>query len=163
MSRSKTCFFTGHRKIANDKKEIISLKIKENIERLINEYEVDTFISGAALGFDTIAAECVIELKKRYPHIRLLLYLPCYGQSRRWSDAQQYRYRVMLSTADEYKYITHSEYTEECMYKRNMEMVKDSCFCIAFCILSASGAGLTLRNAELSGIDIINIADEIYD
>lgn len=64
LSRSKTCFFTGHRKIANDKKDIISLKIKENIERLINEYEVETFISGAALGFDTIAAECVIELKK---------------------------------------------------------------------------------------------------
>jgi len=37
-----------------------------------------------------------------------------------------------------------------------------SSFCIAFCLMQKSGTGFTLRNAENVGIEIVNIADEIY-
>ena len=121
------------------------------------------FIAGGALGFDTMAAEAVIEMRKKYPHIKLILYIPCYGQSKKWTDNQKYKYRIILSKADEVIYVTEKEYSEECMQLRNMKMIRDSSFCIAFCLLSNSGTGLTLRNAEAVGIDIINIADEIYE
>ena len=121
------------------------------------------FISGGALGFDTMAAETVFEMKKKYPHIKLIIYVPCYGQSNRWTNLQKYRYRMMLSKADEIVYITEEKYTEDCMRLRNLRMVKDSFFCIAFCLLSKTGTGQTLRNAKAVGLNIVNIADEMYD
>ena len=162
MRKETTCFFTGHRRIANNRLESIKYELEKNIETLIEEYGVDTFISGAALGFDTIAAESVIKLRDKYPHIRLVLYLRCYGQSVKWDDMAKFRYRMLLSKADEYRYITESNYTDGCMQIRNMSMIRDSSFCIAFCVLQRSGTGLTLRHAEALGLDIRNIADEIY-
>ncbi|MGN0106700.1 MAG: SLOG family protein [Hominilimicola sp.] len=148
--------------MANSKIDVIKEKLDEKIENLIVRYDVKNFIAGGALGFDTVAAEAVIEMRKKYPHIKLCLYIPCYGQSRKWTNKQKYRYRLILSYADEVLYVTDKEYTEDCMQLRNMKMIRDSSFCITFCILSNSGTGLTLRNAEAVGIDIINIADEIY-
>ena len=46
---------------------------------MITEYGVNTFIDGGALGFDTIAAETVIEMREKYQNIKLVMYLPCYG------------------------------------------------------------------------------------
>ena len=145
------------------KKDEILTALSENIEKLIIEYDVRDFISGGALGFDTVAAEAVIEMKKKYPHIRLLLYLPCYGQSKRWGYKQKFRYNMLKANADDILYVTESEYTENCMLLRNLRMIKDAFFCIAFCIMQNSGTGLTLKNAGEVGAHIINIADEIYE
>lgn len=163
MNKLRTCFFTGHRRLPAAKFDDIKRILSENIERLIIEYDVRDFISGGALGFDTAAAEAVLEMKKKYPHIRLLLYLPCYGQSTKWGLVQQYKYRMMLSRADEIVYVTEEKYKDGCMQLRNMRMIKDSFFCIAFCILSRSGTGYTLKSAGEVGVKIVNIADEIYE
>lgn len=163
MDKIRNCFFTGHRRLPTKKIQEIKSVIAENIELLITQYDVRDFISGGALGFDMIAAETVIEMKKLYPHIRLLMYLPCYGQSSKWDDGSKYRYRMILSNADEIMYVTESEYKEGCMDIRNMRMVKDAFFCIAFCLMWRSGTGLTLRHAENSDAKIINIADKIYE
>lgn len=48
----------------------------------------DTYFgAGGALGFDTLAAQTVLELKKKYPDIRLILVLPCLSQTRNWKAA----------------------------------------------------------------------------
>lgn len=99
MDKSKTCFFTGHRKIAQSKIEIVKAQLAENIEKMITEYGVNTFIDGGALGFDTIAAETVIEMREKYQNIKLVMYLPCYGQSKMWKESEQFRYRMVLSKA----------------------------------------------------------------
>lgn len=162
MEKLRTCFFTGHRRIAADRRGIIKEKLEKNIENLIIEYDVKNFISGGALGFDMLAAETVIAMREKYPHIKLIFYLPCYGQSRKWTASQRFRYRMLLSHADEVVYVSEEEYTESCMRERNMKMVRDSFFCIAFCVLSNSGTGMTLRIAEAARDSVINIADEIY-
>lgn len=163
LNKMKTCFFTGHRVIASDKKEAVMENLWKSIEKMIIENDVCNFICGGAIGFDTLAAKAVIKMREKYPHIRLLMYLPCYGQSEKWTYKQKYIYRIILSQADEVKYITESAYTDDCMMKRNMEMVKDSFFCIAYCILDKSGTGATVRRAGEANIKIINIADEIYN
>lgn len=163
MDISRTCFFTGHRKIASGKLDIVKKKLAEKIEKLIIEYGVDTFIAGGALGFDTIAARVVVEMREKYPEIKLVMYIPCYGQSKLWNDYDKFNYRMILSMADDIKYITEEQYTDECMRLRNLEMVKDSSYCIAFCTMQKSGTGFTLRNAEKNGLEIVNIADEIYE
>ena len=113
MDKSKTCFFTGHRKIAQSKIEIVKAQLADNIEKMITEYGVNTFIDGGALGFDTIAAETVIEMREKYQNIKLVMYLPCYGQSKMWKESEQFRYRMVLSKADKIIYITESVYTDE--------------------------------------------------
>ncbi len=163
MEKSRTCFFTGHRRINGDKEEEIKKTLVKHIENLIVEYDVKNFITGGAVGFDTIAAEAVIAVRKKYPHIKLCLYLPCHGQEKYWNSAQRYRYRMIMSQADEKTYVTEGEYTDDCMRLRNMEMTRSSSFCIAFCIVSASGTGATLRAARASGVNVINTADEIYE
>ena len=130
---------------------------------MIIRYDVKNFIAGGARGFDTLAAEAVIKIREKYPHIKLYLYLPCYGQEKFWTNLQKYRYRLIISQADSYIYVTEGEYTEKCMMLRNKKMTEDSSFCIAFCILSSSGTGATLRNANFAGIKVYNIADEIYE
>ena len=163
LDKEKTCFFTGHRRIPESKEEIIRARLAENIENLIVTYDVCNFIAGGAIGFDTIAAEEVISLRGKYPHIRLILYLPCHEQEKLWTNAQKYRYRLMLSRADDYIYVNDGDYTDTCMMERNHRMIEDSSFCIAFCVLSASGSGSTLRSARCAGVTARNIADEIYE
>ena len=163
LDKRRTCFFTGHRRIAEDKKEIIRARLAENIENLIVTQGVCEFIAGGALGFDTIAAEEVLSLRGKYPNIRLTLYLPCHGQEKLWTNAQKYKYRLVMSRANDYIYVTDGDYTDTCMMERNRRMIESSSFCIAFCLLAASGTGSTLRSARAAGITVRNIADEIYN
>ncbi len=162
MDKSRTCFFTGHRKLVNNRLDEIKEKLDESIEELIENYGINTFITGGALGFDMLAAESVIEVRVKYPGIKLLLYLPCHGHSSKWRDEDKYRLRMIMSKADGYEYITPGTYTKDCMRLRNLRMVRDSSFCVAFCILANSGTGLTLKNAEAAGLNIINIDKKIY-
>mgnify|MGYP003292514661 CR=1 FL=1 len=89
--KSKTCCFSGHRKIPSTLISDIYIETEKAIETLIKEGYC-YFGSGGALGFDTIAAISVIKLRKKYPFIRLILVLPCLSQTRNWrfEDKQIY-------------------------------------------------------------------------
>ena len=163
MEKIRACFFTGHRRLPAARVDEIKNLIWDEAERLINDYDVRYFISGGALGFDTIAAETVAELRELYPHIRLVLYLPCYDQSKRWDKKSRMRYDDMLDAADDILYVTESGYVDGCMQKRNMRMIEDAFFCIAFCILNSSGTGATIRTAADFGDKVINVADRMYE
>ncbi len=128
---------------------------------MYREKGVVNFISGGALGFDMLAAESVARIRESRPEIRLILYLPCRNQSAKWSNNAKFYYRLMLSRADEILYVSE-EYDKGCMQRRNMRMIWDSAYCIAYCVLGMSGTGQTVRNASAAGFEIINIADEIY-
>lgn len=76
LEREKTCCFTGHRCIPNESLDSLKRQLKREIEKLIQQ-GVIYFGAGGALGFDTLAAEAVLELKQQYPFIKLILVLPC--------------------------------------------------------------------------------------
>ena len=68
----KTVCFTGHRNIPLLKRKAVAQRLKTELTDLINNgYQF--FGAGGALGFDTLAAQTVLELKKDYKHIRLIL------------------------------------------------------------------------------------------
>ena len=77
MSDNKVCCFTGHRPQSlpfgfNEQDErCIKLKrlLRKDIERQITEEGVTHLISGMAIGVDMYAAEIVLDLKAKYPHI----------------------------------------------------------------------------------------------
>ena len=163
MDRFYTCFFTGHRNIPENKRDMLEHILDQKIAELIEYRGVDNFICGGALGFDTMSAEAVIRAKKKYPHIKLYLYLPCYNQSALWSNKDQLIWQEMLKRVDNYKYISEENYYDGCMQKRNQKMADDAVYGIAYCLRSRSGTGMTMRNAASRGCIVENIADEIYN
>ena len=62
-----TVCFTGHRNIPREYAFMLPKALKHEIEKLINRGAC-TFRAGGAIGFDTVAALCVLELKEKHPN-----------------------------------------------------------------------------------------------
>ena len=69
----KTCSFLGHRN--TEQTEELKEKVRETVERLIEEKGVDTFLFGSRSKFDELCHIVVTELKEKYPNIRRVVYL----------------------------------------------------------------------------------------
>ena len=153
----KTCCFTGHRKIPQARLPLLRERLENTVRRLIEERGTVNFIAGGALGFDTLAAECVLSLKKEYPKINLLLALPCPEQDTRWRKEDRERYAKILSECDKYIYISE-RYTPSCMHERNRFLVDHSSFCIAYRQEGKQGGtAYTLEYAKQKAIPYVNL------
>lgn len=159
--KSKTCCFTGHRKISSDKHESIVKRLKSEICSLIDR-GVIYFGAGGALGFDTIAAQTVIELKNQYPQIKLILVFPCKTQTRGWSKADISTYEHIKKACDKYVY-TSENYDRGCMFKRNRHLVDNSSYCLCYLLEKSGGTAYTVDYARKSGLKVTNIADDERD
>ena len=78
VNKVKSCFFIGHRE-AN---ESLLPKLREVIAHLIMEENVRYFYVGGYGGFDRISAHAVIDAKKKYTDITLMLVLPYHPAER---------------------------------------------------------------------------------
>lgn len=83
--KKKTVCFTGHREIPPERREELSRRLRDTLIQLI-ESGCLFFGAGGALGFDTLAAQAVLDLKRQYPQIKLILVLPCISQADRWEE-----------------------------------------------------------------------------
>lgn len=155
--KEKTCCFTGHREIPSGQRRRIFAKTEEAIEGLIKKGYL-YFGAGGALGFDTIAAFAVLKLKERYPDIRLILVLPCFSQTRGWSQEDIEIYDDIKQKADKVVY-TSQEYTRGCMHKRNRHLVDNSSACISYLTENKGGTFYTVNYAKSKGVQVINIAE----
>lgn len=154
---SKSCFFTGHRVIPPSEKNQIRQKVITLCTELIEHYGVTDFIAGGALGFDTLAALSVIELKKQYPKIKLHLFLPCTDQHSRWTAYQKQIWKSIKLAADDYRYITNTTYVTGCMQLRNRAMVESAQFGIAYCTRNFGGTYSTVKLAKNTNRNIVII------
>ncbi len=157
--KEQTCCFTGHRNIPIAKKEAIVQMLNKELMVLIN-MGYRYFGAGGAAGFDALAAQAVLELKKQYSHIRLILVLPCLSQTRGWSERDIEIYEDIKRQADKVVY-TSKEYTRGCMHKRNRHLVDNSSACIAYLTESTGGTAYTVDYARKKGLTIFNIADHL--
>lgn len=66
--KANTCCFFGHRTI--NESEELKIKLREAVEKLIVEENVDTFLFGSKSRFDALCLEIVSEIKEKYPHIK---------------------------------------------------------------------------------------------
>lgn len=152
----KTVCFTGHRMIPADQYDAIRRRLMSTIIRLIGRgYRF--FGAGGALGFDTMAAQAVLALKIRYPHIRLILVLPCVLQAKNWSEHDRAVYENLKARADKVVY-TSIEYTKGCMRKQNRHLVDNSSACICYLTRASGGTAYTVEYARKKGLEVINIA-----
>ena len=143
----KSCFFTGHRIIPYAQADRIRLTTRRFCIDLIENYGVTDFIAGGALGFDTLAEIVVLDLKRIYPQIKLHLYLPCRNQFAKWNKKDIEIWKRILNEADDYRYITDSNYVTGCMQLRNHTMVRDAYYGIAYYTHGRSGTASTIKYA----------------
>jgi len=153
--RNHTCCFTGHRRIPPEEYDEIASKLEDILCQLINTgYQF--FGAGGALGFDTLAAMTVLKVKKKYPHIKLILVLPCRNQTAKWKASDVKVYEYIKSQADKVVYISE-EYTADCMFKRNRHLVDNSSVCIAYCTKEEGGTAYTVEYAYTKHIKVIKM------
>ena len=153
------CCFTGHRQLAPATLSLLTAHLDAALSALYQS-GCRHFYAGGALGFDTLAAERVLAMKKTYADIRLHLLLPCRGQSLGWEAADIARYEAILAGCDTYQYISEHYYAGA-MAKRNQALIAHADVCIAFLQREKSGAGQTVRAAQAAGIPVINLADRL--
>ena len=161
MKVQTACCFTGHRTIPKDRLPAVKERLESKIEQLIGA-GTDTFFSGGAIGFDMLAGFAVLGQKRKYPNVKLVMLLPCQSQDAKWDEADKASYRDLLAAADEIVYVSERDYFDGCMRARNIRLVEDSDYCIAYMTNSGrSGTAQTVRLAEKKGITVFNLADEL--
>lgn len=124
-----TVAFTGYRPekmpFFEDEENIQYIQFRKQlrkvIESLVNRGYVD-FISGVAQGFDTWAAEDVLDLKKKNKSITLECAIPFPQQADGWKELEQKRRKRIIDHAT--SHITTGNYPSKANFlKRNRYMV----------------------------------------
>ena len=124
-----TVCFTGHRiiKVTDEIQGILTAVLEDLIEN-----GADVFYAGGAVGWDMLCEQCVLKLRRKYPHIKLKVILPCPAeeQTSDWDDKDRFEYSEILMQADS-REIVSRHYEDGCMKKRNQRLVElaDCCVC----------------------------------
>lgn len=88
--RTETCCCTGHRDIPYGLETPLKSVLKEQVGLLLSK-GVIYYGVGGAVGFDTLAAEALFELRTEYPQIKVILVYPFSGFDSRWQKEQRDR------------------------------------------------------------------------
>ena len=99
-NRQKACCFTGHRIIPGEIVEQLKLRLRNGVDYL-HQRGITVFYAGGALGFDTLAAEAVLDRRNIFPDIRLVIVMPCREQTKGWNRDAAARYEHIIAAADE--------------------------------------------------------------
>lgn len=164
LIKSQTVCFTGHRsqklpwRFNEEDMRCKDMKVtlRAEIEKAINR-GYNTFLCGMALGFDMICAETVIELKNKYPEIKIFGALPCKTQDIKWSVKDRERYANLLKQLDGIRCLYDDYIGAECMLERNRYMVNNSSLMIALFNGLPGGTKSTIDYARKQGLEIVII------
>ena len=158
---SEAVAFTGHRpeKLPWGTDEnspaaiLYKFRLREALEYMIG-CGYTTFLSGAARGFDTMAAEIVLSLREVYPWIKLIIVLPCADQAKKWNDNDRARWENIIINSDHVETLQQS-FTRSCMFKRNHYLVDHSSVVLAcFNGDQRSGTAMTVNYAHQKNVKV---------
>lgn len=157
-TRPYTCCFTGHRNLSIHQEEEIWQRVCTRLYPLL-ERGVRCFGVGGAIGFDTLVAEKLLNLRKTYPQIRVILVQPFQGYQSRWTAAQQARAAAVENRVDKVVICCQTP-SREAFLARDRHLVDGSAYCIGYCTRSTGGTAYTLRYAQKQGLQVWNIAGQ---
>ena len=107
LEKYDSCCMTGHRVLPKSVEE--RKKLKNSLKKVISELAwegITRFYTGGALGFDTMAAMAVLEMKSCFPQIQLCLAVPYPEQYQHWPREDIQRYEQILDHADQVEVIS---------------------------------------------------------
>lgn len=149
--------FTGHRQIPASQGRPVVQALRREIDRAAGA-GFTRFYAGGALGFDTLAALTVLEMRKTMPQLQLYTVIPFAGQDNRWPTEDRELYRYILERADHVE-VLHRQYADGCYHERNRYMVDHSELCIAYLRRRSGGTYYTCRYAQQQGCPVRNLAE----
>jgi len=160
----KTCCFTGHRwarleKAANISQDELRWRTADAVRAAYAD-GYRSFVTGLAQGFDLIAAEIVIAMKRReLTDIKVIGIAPYLSHEHAWSGFWRERCRWVCDNLDD-RCVMHPSYFRGCELERDRAMVDASTLVIAaYDGGSSGGTAYTVRYAEKKGIKIVNLLD----
>ena len=118
----KTICFTGHRWLPKGTEEWVFGQLLKHIQRAVNKGYLK-YISGGAIGFDQMAAKCVILSKAFDSRIELIIARPFPSQDRTWPPHIKVKFKEILDAADDVVDVSEDPYSVAKMHKRNEWMV----------------------------------------
>ena len=157
--REQSCCFTGHRLIAGSYLPTLRQQLLQTVTELAEYRGVTRFYVGGALGFDTLAAQTVLQYQNNNPAVSLILVQPCRDQAERWSPSDIQTYQAIQRACSQV--ICLSEvYRPDCMLQRNRYMVDQSQYCVCYQTRSRGGTAYTVRYARQKRLTVISLAKE---
>lgn len=171
FNKSKTACFSGYRPhkfdfplTSNDKYEKLMATTYNFIVDAIGA-GYDTFLTGAAPGYDILCAELTqIARRVRHKATRIIYALPYenFSDAHHFDEDWQARYDFISANCQEIINVTNSlNETEGCYQRRNEFMVDNSSLLICYHTGKAGGTDNTIRYAKDKGLTIINVADSL--
>jgi uncharacterized phage-like protein YoqJ len=137
---------TGHRPQSIDRDFSYSTAvwdwIRGELAAAYDLFNVDTVITGMALGVDTVAAQVAERL-----HIPFIAAVPFAGQESRWAQPSKDEYIRLLSVANDRVHVCKPGYAPWKMQRRNEYMVNNGDFVIAVWNGDSGGTGNCVRYA----------------
>lgn len=153
--KTKTCCLTGHRDLPR-----ILFPLKKRLTDAVCDCldaGVCYFGVGGAVGFDTFAAEVLLDLRDtRFPQIRVIVVEPFPGYTARWTLAQCSKRQLLLSRYDKVVCLRNSP-GREAYLARDRHLVDASSRCISYCNRSSGGTAYTVRYALRQGLRVDNL------
>lgn len=142
----RTLALTGHRPnklwgydLSNERYQ----QVAEQLAEYCRKHNVDTIISGMALGFDQLGAQVAID-----NGLKFVAAIPMEGQESKWPKESQERYHELLGYADKVVYVNDGEYSAAKMNMRNEWMVNNADAVFALHDGSSGGTGNAVKYAE---------------
>ena len=157
--RARTCCFTGHRGIDPVHEALLPALLEQTIRDLC-ALGVSRFVTGGALGFDTLAAEAVLRLRESRPSLHPTVIAPYLRQPSAWQERDRMRYERIRAAADDFR-VLRMRYTKNCMRERNYAMVDLSSTCVSYCLHTPSGTQQTVDYALQNGLAVIDLAAKL--
>ena len=158
VEKKTACCFTGHRDIPREKSDYLIKRVMDGVKYL-HTRGIRTFLAGGAVGFDTLATKAVIECRKEFADIRLVLVIPCRDQTRNWMQCDIDLYEQIMELADEVICLSE-HYYRGCMHNRNRYLIDNSSVCICYLSRPNGGTAYTVGYARRMGLTIYNLAQE---
>ena len=151
------CFF-GHRLI--DDFSLVEQKIEALINRLLNEHEYVEFLVGSDGEFDQLVTSAILRCRKRLDTANCsVTWVMPYLKADYVKNSKSYdNYYDSVDICEQ----SANAHPKSAIQIRNRAMVDRSDLCV-FCITRRSGGAYqTLRYAERTGANTINILDYCY-
>jgi len=152
-----TCCFIGHKEI--DETQELKAKLCKEIESLIEDEGVDTFLFGSKSRFDSLCLELVTQLKEKHPHIKRV-----YVRAEHPVIDDSYKAYLLRSYEDTYYPEKIVGAGKASYVERNHEMIDKSRFCVFFYDSASvatrkSGTEIALAYAKKKKKIIINVKE----
>ena len=99
-----------------------------------------------------MAAIEVLNLRRKYPHIKLIMVLPCKDQSKYWNKADKNIYEFIKKQSDKVVYTSEFYKDKSCILDRNRLLIDNSSVCITYKTKNTGGTSYTINYAKEKNI-----------